>query len=72
MGDRPMQSNELDHIAQQPTVIESTRIEPNVAIMWAEDDWSPAMNAVEVAADHGIDVSVLEEKPGKTQYRVEV
>ena len=67
-----MNSNELDHIEQQPSVVRSTRIKENVSIIWADTNMGPAMNAVEVAADHGIDVTHIKDSGLNACYRVEV
>ena len=64
-------TNQLDHIEDDPTVVKATRIADRVSIIWAERT-APNPNAVEVAADHGVDVTEIKRTGTATCYRVEV
>ena len=64
--------NELDYIEDDATVTESTRTSDTTAIMWAELQAGPAMNAVEVAADHGVEVEEIKRTGTQACYHVQV
>ena len=64
--------NELDYIEDDATVTESTRTSDTTAIMWAELQAGPAMNAVEVAADHGVEVKEIKRTGAQACYHVQV
>ena len=64
--------NELDYIEDDATVTESTRTSDTTAIMWAELQAGPAMNAVEVAADHGVKVKEIKRTGTQACYHVQV
>ena len=64
--------NELDYIKDDATVTKSTRTSDTTAIMWAELQAGPAMNAVEVAADHGVEVEEIKRTGTQACYHVQV
>ena len=64
--------NELDYIEDDATVTESTRTSDTTAIMWAELQAGPAMNAGEVAADHGVEVKEIKRTGAQACYHVQV